>query len=311
MQQSSLSRIIRSDINLLVTLYFLLKTKQVSKAARQMHLGQPAISHQLARLRELFDDQLLVRSANGMKLTPFAERLYPELEIVLANLEVLLDKRREVKPCSPQKEVYRVCVPEDIYINDVSVLFYNFVKRECIEQAVTFEVFTRYNQCITDLKNGNIDFFFGQCNALSDDICQSELIEMEYFLAVRQGHPLAEKVVDFNEIAQFPWIEVLFREQIQVLAEKLWGEAILNMKSVLKTSSTSAAVTLLRQSDAVCLFTEDLVNKENLSKIKVKGEKLTMMSYMYWHKAMNNDSFHKYIREHIIHRYISEHVLPK
>ncbi|MCD1125052.1 LysR family transcriptional regulator [Jinshanibacter sp. LJY008] len=308
MMKSSFSRVIRSDINLLVTLYFLLKTKQVSKAARQMHLGQPAISHQLARLRELFDDRLLIRSANGMKLTPFAERLYPELEIILADLEVLLDKRRDFKFCTPQKDVYRVCVPEDIYINDISVLLYNFAQRECVGTTVTFEVFTRYDQCITDLNNGNIDFFFGQCSSLSKDICEIELIEMEYFLTVRQGHPLAEKIVSLNEITKYPWIEVLFREQIQSLAENLWGDAILNMETVLKTSSTSAAVTLLRQSDAICLFSNDLVKKDNLSTIKIQGQKLVMMNYVYWHNSMNDDEFHKYIRENLIQQYVSENV---
>ena len=56
----------RIDVNLLVTLEALLEEQNVTRAARRLHLSQPAVSAQLARLRDLFGDPLLIPAQRGM-----------------------------------------------------------------------------------------------------------------------------------------------------------------------------------------------------------------------------------------------------
>ena len=48
------------DLNLLVSLDALLEECNVTRAAARLHLTQPAVSTQLARLRKVFDDPLLI-----------------------------------------------------------------------------------------------------------------------------------------------------------------------------------------------------------------------------------------------------------
>src|SRR5689334_1650282 len=55
------------DLNLLVALEALLSERHVTKAADRIGLSQPAMSNALGRLRALFGDELLVRTATGMK----------------------------------------------------------------------------------------------------------------------------------------------------------------------------------------------------------------------------------------------------
>ncbi|MEN3752120.1 LysR family transcriptional regulator [Mangrovibacter sp. SLW1] len=163
MQSSNLNKTIKNDINLLVTLYFLLKHKKVSAVANEMFIGQSAVSHQLNKLRAIFDNELLVRTAKGMRLTPFAEQIYPEVEGVLAELESLFTRHEEVSPhLTPRKPVYRVCMPDNVYMNDIASLLLRFVEQEKLSDKVIFEVFERYDQCVTDLNDGKIDFFSGR-----------------------------------------------------------------------------------------------------------------------------------------------------
>ncbi|HIH9524474.1 LysR family transcriptional regulator [Klebsiella pneumoniae] len=66
----------RIDLNLLTVLMVLYREGSVTRTAEVLHLGQPAISGALKRLREMFDDPLFVRSARGMLPTPRAQQLF-------------------------------------------------------------------------------------------------------------------------------------------------------------------------------------------------------------------------------------------
>lgn len=85
-----LSRLAKTDLNLLVSLKVLLDSGSVSKAADSLHLTQSAMSKTLTRLRQLFDDPLLVRQGQGMKASPRAEALKLQLADLLPRLDRLL-----------------------------------------------------------------------------------------------------------------------------------------------------------------------------------------------------------------------------
>jgi hypothetical protein len=81
--QGCLSRI---DLNLLVALDALLTERSVTKAAARVGLGQSATSHNLARLRSLFGDELLTLSPEGMRPIPRALALVDPVRIALADI---------------------------------------------------------------------------------------------------------------------------------------------------------------------------------------------------------------------------------
>ena len=78
------------DLNLLKVLNALLETCSVSLAASQLNLTQPAVSHALRRLRDLFDDPILVRHGSAMEPTATALRLRAPLADIVAETQSLL-----------------------------------------------------------------------------------------------------------------------------------------------------------------------------------------------------------------------------
>jgi len=81
------------DLNLLVALDALLAERSVSRAAVRLHLSQPAASALLARLRELFGDPLLLRSARGMLPTQRALELLGPVRQVLDEIDAIVQPR--------------------------------------------------------------------------------------------------------------------------------------------------------------------------------------------------------------------------
>jgi DNA-binding transcriptional LysR family regulator len=77
------------DLNLLVVLRELLRTKSTTRAARRLGRTQSAVSHALARLRALLDDPLFVRSGAGLRPTSFAEGIEASVGDLLARAEAV------------------------------------------------------------------------------------------------------------------------------------------------------------------------------------------------------------------------------
>ena len=82
----------RVDLNLLVALDALLTERSVTRAAARVGLRQSAMSHNLARLRALFGDELLIRGADGMQPTPRALALIDPVRIALAQITTLVSR---------------------------------------------------------------------------------------------------------------------------------------------------------------------------------------------------------------------------
>ena len=95
------------DLNLLVYLDTLLRECNVTKAANQLSITQPAMSNGLKRLRNLFNDPILVRTSEGMVPTERAKELQPVIRGILMTLEETLAPNREFE-ASQSKRVFRI-----------------------------------------------------------------------------------------------------------------------------------------------------------------------------------------------------------
>ncbi len=105
----------RVDLNLLVALDALLTERSVTKAAARIGIGQSAMSHNLARLRELFDDELMTRGPRGMQPTPRALALADPVRIALAQIETLVSRADAFDPATAAR-VFRIGLPDSVEV---------------------------------------------------------------------------------------------------------------------------------------------------------------------------------------------------
>jgi DNA-binding transcriptional LysR family regulator len=105
----------RVDLNLLVHLDALLKERSVTRAAARVGIGQSAMSHNLARLRELFGDELLTRGSDGMRLTPRAVTLLEPVQTMLAQVEALVSRDHAFDPATAER-TFRFGLPDSMEI---------------------------------------------------------------------------------------------------------------------------------------------------------------------------------------------------
>ncbi|HWV10542.1 MULTISPECIES: LysR substrate-binding domain-containing protein [unclassified Pseudomonas] len=102
----------RVDMNLLVVFETLMFEKNLTRASEKLFLGQPAVSAALARLRDLFDDPLLVRNGRTLEPTMRALAILKELQPAMDTISSAVSRAREFNPAT-NRDTFRIGLSDD------------------------------------------------------------------------------------------------------------------------------------------------------------------------------------------------------
>lgn len=91
------------DLNLLLAFQILMEERSVTRASRRMNVSQPAMSAALARLRDYFQDDILVAHGKQMYPTAHADGLIGPVAQFLADLDALLVSTAKFDPAATQR----------------------------------------------------------------------------------------------------------------------------------------------------------------------------------------------------------------
>jgi len=192
------------DLNLLHVFAAVHQARSVSRAADRLGLSQPAASHALTRLRLLLHDPLFIRAPGGVRPTPRAERLAPQ---VLAALQLLDAALQETDRFDATRSRRRFTVHmSDIGADEFLPLLMTDLGRQA--PGVVLEVVQLPAEAIAPaLEQGRLDLAFGHLPGLLGTEHQTLLME-RYVVLLRRGHPLAKSLRDRAALEQLDFIVV-------------------------------------------------------------------------------------------------------
>jgi LysR family nod box-dependent transcriptional activator len=99
----------RFDLNLLIALDALLHEKNVTRAAERVFVSQPAMSAALQKLRDYFNDPLLVRVGRDMELTPRGLSLVEPVREALLRIQITLGTQPTFDPAKVRRAFTIIC----------------------------------------------------------------------------------------------------------------------------------------------------------------------------------------------------------
>lgn len=148
----------RLDLNLLVAFDALLTERSVTRAAGRVGLGQSAMSHNLARLRSLFGDELFTRGSDGMRPTPRAMALADPVRVTLAQIQSAVLQREAFDPATADR-VFRIGLTDSI---EVAVVPGLAERIQASAPGVRLRLHsTNRLRFVEELDNGNLDLCIG------------------------------------------------------------------------------------------------------------------------------------------------------
>jgi DNA-binding transcriptional LysR family regulator len=286
------SHIARLDLNLLVPLAALLDERHVSRAAERVHLTQPAMSRTLKRLRAVFEDELLVRTTSGYRLTPAAERLQRRLRTLLPELADLFAAEEFVPGTAV--ESFRLS-GTDYAVDTIGVPLFARLRRESPRSRLHLRKW--HEAVFEELERGELDLaLYG--SRPPRGLSTERLFEERFVCVVDRGHPLARRpVVELDDYlrAIHVVVDVQGGEQGVVDADlrahdlaRTAGLIVPHHRSaLLAVSGSDLLATLPRR------MLGDAVGVAVLGAPDVLG---TMTYSMSWHPRLDGDPAQRWLR---------------
>jgi len=184
----------RLDLNLLVALDALLTDRSITKASERLNLSPSATSNALARLREYFDDELLVQVGRRMEPTPRAESLQEAVRDVLLRVDSTIAIQPEFDP-STSDRVFR------IFVSDYTqMVFVPHVLALASEERCTarFELLPQVSNPQRSLERGEADLLIIPRGFLSPDHPEEVLYTEDFVCVVWRDSALARGELTFD-----------------------------------------------------------------------------------------------------------------
>jgi len=186
------------DLNLLVALDALLNERSVTRAGEQLNLSTSAMSNSLARLREYFDDELLVQIGRKMEITPRAEALRDVVRDILLQIDSRIAAQPEFDPRRSDR-IFR------IFASDYTqVVFAPTLLAMAAQQGSTvrFNFLPQVAQPVRDLERGDADLLIIPSAFNSPDHPQEELYREEFVCLVWRDSRMARGELNFDRYVQ-------------------------------------------------------------------------------------------------------------
>lgn len=289
----------RVDLNLLVTLEALLAERNVTKAASRLHLSQPAVSAQLSRLRDVFDDPLFVPSHRGMTPTAKALELIEPLRQALEQVRLTLQTHRDFDPARARLTITIACSD---YIQTALI---GPLLLSLREKAPGLRLAIHHlNPALLEqhLVNGDIDLAIAAPNPSQSHLRSAHLFDDTYVLIGRRNHPSLRRDITVKEYAALDHVVVSrigggFRTPTDDALAALGHKR----RVVLSASSFLFIPEIVATSDLVALVPRRLLrsNLDRLTVIDTLQLVEPLKIDLFWHERTHGHAGHRWIREAI------------
>jgi DNA-binding transcriptional LysR family regulator len=285
------------DLNLLPKFRALYQFRNVSEAARALHLTQSALSNALARMRSTFDDELFLRTSTGMEPTPFAQSIAAGVERALGKLEGEFTRTRVFEPESSSRtfKIAMTQLGETWLAPGILSLTHSTAPDIVVSTAVGgdrgFEI---------ALSGGGIDFAVGHLPDLVHNFQHAELAIHEIVYMVRDGHPILQGPATLSKLPTCTFVEVVERGTMYGEPNRAMMQLAPQNALRYRTANVMALPHVVAATDLVGIvpawFGARCAASMGLRLLRFVEQPTFATIRLFWHRSLEQDPGHLWMR---------------
>ncbi|UJF16842.1 LysR family transcriptional regulator [Vibrio sp. SS-MA-C1-2] len=282
------------DLNLLLGLTILLEECHISHAAQKLCITQPAMSQMLVKLRQLFDDPLLVKQGKTFTCSPLANQLKPQLQQILIQAENIL-KPPQFDPQNSQGTIK--FATQDYSTSTMIEGLLRLIKPQAPNLKLKFVRTTEdlYQQ----LEQGEVDLIIGGLDAPPASI-HARRVLLESCVAVSsRDHPLATKRgLTLADIAQYPQAKYTPKGISEATVSQRFRQHNLKRNITFRSSSMMVLIASLKAGKHVGFVAQNTLTDE-LIELDVNFTLPDLDVFVYWHARSHQNPLHQWFRQQL------------
>lgn len=259
MPEIDAAKIKQLDGSLLLVLRELLRQRRVTLAAQRLGLSQSAVSHALARLRELFDDPLFVRKAYGLEPTRHALDLAPRIDALLFAMQDAMGLPARFDPAETVRS-FRVGAPDYLSGLLAPTLLTSFMQRAPRARLAFSQRLGPDAQ--RALLRDELDLAVGRFGEPEDDVVLTPLFEDRYCVVARREHPKLKRTLPPERFAELQQVQVSVAADFRIPEFMPLQAAAALPRVVAAVPRFSIALSVVASSDAVAIVPEGLARSQ-------------------------------------------------
>ncbi|PHX05299.1 LysR family transcriptional regulator [Vibrio splendidus] len=291
------------DLNLLKLFSVVYEYKNLKRSSEVLFISPPAVSQNINKLRNHFEDELFVKTPKGFDSTPFADSLFESLSPILSQLHTAVNGHHEFDP-SELEGVITIDMGQQI-IPWLSPMLFAQIKAE--SPNVAFASHNMTNDTPAMLKSDQVDMAVQfQFANTTKDIYELPLGELNFVAIVREDHPVKESEVTIEQLLEYDFalVEMPFFNTFHTTRlEALIAKRGLHMKVAHRSSSVISVLDVARNSDLVISGVEQFVGHSETGLRAIKVSNLNEISSYpicaYIHKKNRQSKKHQWLYEMI------------
>ena len=292
-----MDRLRNLDLNLLLTLDALLRSRSVTRAAGELGTTQSATSHALARLRIVFDDPLLVRTSDGMAPTPRALELADPVRQILELVRGTLLPATAFDPRTVQRTI-TLCLGD---IGEIAVLPPLMARLAELAPGCTLRTVPAEAEGFESvLERGLVDLAFSAGLQPGGDVLQQRLYRHD-FVAIVSADCAHQEVLTVEACAALEHLMLAPPQRGRSWIEQALQRAGIRPR-VRLTTPHYLVMPLLVERDAGLvaivprLLAETFGKMARIRILKPAFEMPRIEVCQYWHRRVDADPFHRWLR---------------
>ncbi|WP_232825317.1 LysR family transcriptional regulator [Salinicola sp. RZ23] len=292
-------RLNRLDLKQLRVLQALLRERNLSRVAVGMGLTQQAISEQLRKLRELFDDRLFLRQGNGMTATPLALELGERVERILHEIDALLAPV-EFTPATYEGVV--TLSATDYAMQAILPAFLREVRQQAPFLRLIVQPFES-DQVERKLMSGELDLALSFPDFLPDSLPYLTLFDDRHVCVASPCSPLHGRTLSIGEIAALPQLVVSpSRSALKGSHDQWFADQGLERHIVISVPTFKAAPDVLYTTDLIAFYPARLLPNPKVVPLTIDFATPTFEVAVAWHPRTQESAIHRWMIEKLARR---------
>lgn len=291
----------RVDLNLFTVFETIYTEGSVTRASQKLNLTQPAISHALGRLRQMFDDPLFVRQGHTMVSTPLARSIIDPIRRSLRNLEVTLNGVHAFDPATTEKR-FNIALRDVLEATILPPLMLQVGKTATLVDVAASHVERRELQ--SEMANGTLDVAIDVLLPLPGDIMHTRIYQDSTVVVARKGHPDIDGAIDIQTYLKQDHILASSRRRGPGLEDFELSRFGMERRIRLRCQHYFAACRVVAQTDMVLTMPgryARIANEQFGNQILPFPLDVPPFDvFLYWHSNVDNDPANRWFREQVM-----------